>query len=199
MSTDNTPVQNPAVELELLVTNPDKVYRLINDHTNKLDLPVSVTETVTDLFRRAYQEMSLSARGTEIAVAAVTKIACRLHGIARSLGEIAAVSGSDAKLIDREARKIESVTGEYTTPVPVRVYAEHWGDKLGLDQAPQREAIALLGNTNPGRAPAAAAAGALWTVLASQDDRDVTQHDIVEATYTSAYTLREVQSDINSG
>lgn len=198
MSTDNSPVQNPAVEPKLLVTNPDKVYRLINEHTDKLDLPVSVTETATDLFRRAYQEMSLSARGTEIAVAAVTKIACRLNGVARSLGEIAAVSGSDAKLIAREARKIESVTGEYTTPVPARIYAEHWGDKLGLDRDTRREAIALLGDTNPGRAPAAAAAGALWAVLAQRDDRDVTQDDIVEATYTSAYTLREVQGDIKS-
>lgn len=194
MSTDNSLAQ-PAPDRELPVNDPDPVYSLIDTHADELDLPARAVETATDLFAQAYRENSLVGRGSRIGVAAAIRVACQQHTVPRSLDEIAAVTESDTKLIAREARKIQYITGQHTTPVDPRDYVDHWADKLNVVDETRRKAVDLLDDVNPSRAPSAAAAGVLWAALAPRDE-NITQSDIAEATQISAYALREVQNDV---
>lgn len=193
MSTD---IPSPGPTQDLPVTDTDRVYDLINEHTNILDLPLPVVKTAIDLFRSTYERTSLEGRGSTIGVAAAVRVACQIRSVARSLDEIAAVTDSDPTLIAREAQKIKDMTGKHTTPVPPESFVEHWGQNLGIDQDTRQKATELLADVRPERAPSAAAAGTLWSVLADTDEPDVTQDRIVQKTYTSAYTLREVRNDV---
>lgn len=188
----------PSTDLiqDLPVTDPDKISDLIFKHTNSLDLPPTVVEAAIDLFSSMYEQASLAGRGSTIGVAAAVRVACQMRGIPRSLSEIAAVTDSDRTLIARETQKIKDVTGEHTTPVSPDLFVSYWGRKLDLDYDIQQEATKLLADIGPERASSAAAAGALWAVLAPRDDRDITQKEISQKTHTSTFTLREVQHDL---
>lgn len=193
MSTD---ILAPDLIRDLPVSDTDRVYDLIDEYTDTLDLPSIVIETAINLFRRAYEQTSLAGRGFTIGVAATVRVACQMRGVARSLNEIAAVTDSDPTLIARESRKIKDLTDENTTPVSPELFVNHWGRKLGLDDDTQQEATELLTDISPERAPAAAAAGALWSVIAPRNSRDITQSEIGRETHTSTFTLREVQYEL---
>lgn len=193
MSTDIPP---PGPTQDLPVTDTDRIYDLVDDHTDILDLPLPVVKTAIDLFRGTYERASLAGRGSMIGVAAAVRVSCQMRGVARSLDEIAAVTDSDPTLIAREAKKIEDMTDKHTTPVPPESFVEHWGQNLGIDQDTRQKATELLADVRPERAPSAAAAGTLWSVLADNDESDVTQDSVVQETHTSAYTLREVRNDV---
>ena len=184
---------NPSQNLP--VTDTSRVHDLIDEHADILDLPSTVVVTAIDLFRSTYERTSLAGRGYTIGVAAAVRVACQMKGVARSLDEIAAVTDSDPTLIARETRKIKDVIGEHTTPVPPEIFVNHWVRKLEIDDDTRQEAVELLSDISPERAPSAAAAGALWSAIAD-DERPVTQEDIVQETYTSAYTLRKVRDDV---
>ncbi|SDY91958.1 transcription initiation factor IIB family protein [Halopenitus persicus] len=196
MST-NIPSSDPIHDLP--VTDTDRVYDLIDEHADTLDLSPPVVKTIIDLFGRAYERTSLAGRGSIVGVAAAVRVACQLHDEPRSISEIAAVTDAKEKLIARESQKIQHVTGEHTTPTDAQTYLDHWTDKLDADTETRHNAADLLNEVHFLRTPAAAAAGALWAALASQNDRNINQEDIVRETHTSAYTLRKVQSDIDSG
>lgn len=194
MSTDTPP---PGLTQDLPVTDTDRVYDLIDEHTDILDLSSTVVKTTIDLFRSTYERTSLAGRGSTIGVAAAVRVACQMTGVARSLDEIATVTDSDPTLIAREAQKIRDVTGKHTTPVPSEFFVNYWGRKLEIDHDTRQEAAELLADIRFGRSPAAAAAGALWTVITSRDDQNITQNEISRKTHTSTFTLREVQHELS--
>ncbi|TKX79920.1 transcription initiation factor IIB family protein [Halorubrum sp. SD626R] len=193
----NTDIPSSDSTQSLPITDTERIYYLIDEHTNILDLPSTVVKTTSNLFRSAYERTSLAGRGSTIGVAAAVRVACQMRGVARSLDEIATVTDSDPTLIAREAQKIRDVTGNHTTPVSPAFFVNHWGQKLGIDHNTRQEATELLADIRFGRSPAAAAAGALWTVIASRDDQDMTQNEISRKTHTSTFTLREVQQDLS--
>lgn len=76
-------------------------------------------------------------------------------------------------------------------------YVDRWCDSLDIASKTREKALRYLDDVNYGRSSSAAAAGALWAALADQDERAVTQEDLIQKTFVSAYALRDVRRDVD--
>lgn len=74
----DSPVAVPAPQSwDLPVRNDEKAWRIIEEHSAELDLPISVLASSIDLFTKMYSECDTVGRGILAGVAASVRVACQ--------------------------------------------------------------------------------------------------------------------------
>ena len=159
----------------------------------------ALVETASDIYRKAKLHPGRSHRELR---AASLYAACRLFAVPRTLREVSAVCGVDAKLLASSYRKVIEEEGLSMPVQDPASYVSGISSRAGLDTPTERRAIEIINTarrlrTTEGKAPTAVAAAALYMAymeLHPEENLDpgmrVTQVDIAEAAGVSEVALR---------
>lgn len=159
-----------------------------------LGLPENIKESAALLYRKAVKEELIRGRLIESVVAAVIYAICRMHGIPRTLDEIAKASGIEKKEIGRAYRFIKV---ELNVNVPLTdpsQYVPKFAVALKLGAAVQEEAIKLIKKAVKkglisGRGPTGVAAAALYIASAMHGEKR-TQKEVADVAGVTEVTIR---------
>ncbi|MEM2963022.1 MAG: transcription initiation factor IIB [Candidatus Anstonellales archaeon] len=159
-----------------------------------LGLPDSIRESAALLYRRCIREELIRGRLIESVVSAVIYATCRLHGIPRTLDEIAKVSGIEKKEIGRAYRFVRR---ELELKVPLTdpsQYVPKFTAALKLSGQVQEKAIQLLKKSIKkglisGRGPTGVAAAAVYIASAIYGERR-TQKEVADVAGVTEVTIR---------
>lgn len=162
--------------------------------TSALDLPRSVREEASVLFRRAQNEDLILGRSIETVAAGCVYAACRVRGIARPIEEVAAVAKCTEDKVTLGFRLLNVEFGLETQIVAVGRRIPRLASECGASTAVERRATELAalaeesGIAN-GRNPAGVAAACLY--LASQETgTGLTQAELAAVANVTTLTLR---------
>jgi transcription initiation factor TFIIB len=160
----------------------------------QLNIPRSVKEEAAIIYRRAVERELVRGRAIDSMIAAALYAACRIHGIPRTLDEIAKYSKSARKEI---ARCYRMLVRELNLKIPVVDAAEHAqriASILGLSGSTVKLAIEIIQKAREkgitaGRDPAGVAAAAVYIAALLNDERR-TQKEIAMASGVTEVTVR---------
>lgn len=170
-----------------------RALKEISNLANILNLPSSVSEEASIIYRRV-MKMGL-ARGREIIVLAAASVyaACRIFGVPRSLRNVARSSGLHVKEV---ARAYRIIINHLDINVPVeepKTYIKLITSKLNLPTEVEAEAVKILGsvkeNGNFVGDPRGIAAGAIY-IAAKRLNINVTQRELAAASGVTEVTVR---------
>jgi transcription initiation factor TFIIB len=176
----------------------DELERL----TEQLNLPRSVREESAMIYRRAVERELVRGRAIDSMVAAAIYAACRIHGVPRTLDEIAKFSKSARKEI---ARCYRLLVRELSLKIPIVGAAEHAqriASILGLSGATVKTAIEIIQKAREkgitaGRDPAGVAAAAVYIAALLNDERR-TQKEVAMAAGVTEVTVRNRYKELTS-
>jgi transcription initiation factor TFIIB len=176
----------------------DELERL----TEQLNLPRSVREESAMIYRRAVERELVRGRAIDSMVAAAIYAACRIHGVPRTLDEIAKFSKSARKEI---ARCYRLLVRELSLKIPIVDAAEHAqriASILGLSGATVKAAIEIIQKAREkgitaGRDPAGVAAAAVYIAALLNDERR-TQKEVAMAAGVTEVTVRNRYKELSS-
>ncbi len=159
-----------------------------------LGLPDSIRESAALLYRRCIKAELIRGRLIESVVSAVIYAICRMHGIPRTLDEIARVSGIEKKEIGRAYRFVRR---ELDIDVPLTdpaQYVPKFTAALKLSGQVQEKAIQLLKKAISkglisGRGPTGVAAAAVYIASAIYGERR-TQKEVADVAGVTEVTIR---------
>ncbi|MFZ5340471.1 MAG: transcription initiation factor IIB [Candidatus Micrarchaeota archaeon] len=161
---------------------------------SSLGLPENIKENTALLYRKIVKEELIRGRLIESVVAAVIYAICRMHGIPRTLDEIAKSSGIEKKEIGRAYRFIKL---ELDVPIPLTdpsQYVSKFASALKLGPLIQEDAIKLIKKSMKkglisGRGPTGVAAAALYIASAMHDEKR-TQKEVADVAGVTEVTIR---------
>jgi transcription initiation factor TFIIB len=176
----------------------DEMERL----AEQLNLPRSVREEVAMIYRKAVERELVRGRAIDSMVAAAIYAACRIHGIPRTLDEIARISKSARKEI---ARCYRLLVRELSLKIPIVDAAEHAqriASILGLSGATVKTAIEIIQKAREkgitaGRDPAGVAAAAVYIAALLNDERR-TQKEVAMAAGVTEVTVRNRYKELTN-
>lgn len=161
---------------------------------SSLGLPENIKESAALLYRKVVKEELIRGRLIESVVSAVIYAICRMHGIPRTLDEIAKASGIEKKEIGRAYRFIKV---EMNMDVPLTDPAEYvpkFAAALKLGPPVQEEAVKLIKKSVKkglisGRRPTGVAAAALYIASAMHGEKR-TQKEVADVAGVTEVTIR---------
>lgn len=161
---------------------------------SSLGLPENIKESAALLYRRVVKEELIRGRLIESVVSAVIYAICRIHGIPRTLDEIAKASGIEKKEIGRAYRFIKV---ELDVDVPLTdpsQYVPKFAVALKLGPPVQEEAVKLIKKSLKkglisGRGPTGVAAAALYIASAMHGEKR-TQKEVADVAGVTEVTIR---------
>ena len=162
--------------------------------TSALDVPKSVKEVASVIYRRALDEDLIRGRSIEGVATASLYAAARQQGLPRSLDEVAAVSRVDRAEIGRAYRYLSQELGLELEPVDPTQYVSRYCSELGLDQEVRRKAEHVLDHAtseglHAGKSPSGYAAAAVY-LAALLCDCKRTQKDVADVADVTEVTVR---------
>ncbi len=172
---------------------------------SSLGLPENIKESTALLYRKIVKEELIRGRLIESVVSAVIYAICRIHGIPRTLDEIAKASGIEKKEIGRAYRFIKV---ELNVDVPLTdpsQYISKFASALKLGPIIQEDAVKLVKKSLKkglisGRGPTGVAAAALYIASAMHGEKR-TQKEVADVAGVTEVTIRnryrELKKELN--
>lgn len=157
-----------------------------------LDLSHSYREQASVLFQTAQEDSLLSGRSIEGIAAGCVYAVCRIHGLPRSIEEVAAHSSMDATDVSNGYRVLNTHLDLPGRPPDPRGYVDRLVSEFDLDDAVRVQAVELVeaaldAGLDSGRHPGGMAAGAVYAVLGRFGP---SQQALAEAAGVTPPTLR---------
>ncbi|ADP77269.1 Transcription initiation factor IIB (TFIIB) [Methanothermus fervidus DSM 2088] len=174
---------------------------------SRLNLPRTVRETASVIYRDAVKKKLIRGRSIEEVVAAALYAACRKCNVPRTLDEIAEVSGVKKKGVGRTYRFLARKLNIRLPPTSPIDYVPRFASELGLSGKVQSKAIEIIKKAmkkglTSGRGPTGVAAAALYIASVLLRERR-TQREIAEVAGITEVTIRnryrELTSKLNLG
>ena len=165
-----------------------------------LNLPQSIEEEASKIYREAVEKGLVRGRSIECVVAGVIYAICRRQHIPRTLEEISDASGIDKKDIGRSYRYVIRELRIKILPSSPSDYVSRFASILGYSAQTQTRAIEILSESLSlelvsGRGPIGIAAAALYIAGLLQGERK-TQRDISEVSGVTEVTIRNRYKEI---
>jgi transcription initiation factor TFIIB len=166
----------------------------IDRMSSALDLPESVREVASVLYRRALDEDLIRGRSIEGVATACLYAGCRQEGLPRSLEEIEDVSRVERKEIGRTYRYVSKALGLEMEPVDPKSYVQRYCSELELTEKVKTKAMEIIDTTAEqgllsGKSPTGYAAAAIYaSALLCNQKR--TQREVAEVAQVTEVTIR---------
>lgn len=162
--------------------------------TDQLGLPRVVKEEAALIYRKAVERELVRGRAIDSIVVAALYAACRMHGIPRTLDEIAKYSRSSRKEIARCYRLLVRELNLKVPMVDATDHAQRIASILGLSGVTIKTAIDIIrrareAGITAGKDPAGVAAAAVYIAALLNDERR-TQKEVAMAAGVTEVTVR---------
>ncbi len=166
----------------------------ISKIANNLNLPKSILETASVIYRKAVKEHLIRGRSIQGVTAAALYVSCRQCGLARTLDEIAEASGIDKKEVGRSYRFLVRELDYFIPPVKPSQYISKFSNQLTMQGKAEEIAhkILLMARKlrlTSGRGPTGIAAAASYIASVLMGERK-TQREIAEIAQVTEVTIR---------
>lgn len=166
----------------------------IDRMSSALDLPDSVREVASVLYRRALNEDLIRGRSIEGVATACLYAACRKEGLPRSLEEIEDVSRVERKEIGRTYRYVSTALGLEMKPVDPKSYVQRYCSELELSEKVKTKAMEIIDTTAEqgllsGKSPTGYAAAAIYAAALLCNEKR-TQREVAEVAQVTEVTIR---------
>jgi transcription initiation factor TFIIB len=173
----------------------------LDREANRLDLPRSIREDASVIYRRAAKNNLIRGRSIEGVVATSLYIACRICNLPRTLIEIAEVSNVSKKQIAKNYRFLSRELDIKLKPTSPADYISRFASQLGLSGETQSKAIEIIHTANEkgltsGKGPTGIAAAALYISSVLLGERK-TQKDIALVSGVTEVTIRNRYKELS--
>jgi transcription initiation factor TFIIB len=161
---------------------------------NNLNLPKSILETASVIYRKAVKERLIRGRSIQGVTAAAIYLACRQCGLARTLEEIAQASSVNKKEVGRSYRFLIRELNYSIPPLKPSQYITKFSNQLTMQGKVEEIAHKILGaakelKLTSGRGPTGIAAAASYIASVLTGERK-TQREIAEIAQVTEVTIR---------
>ncbi|MCW4025979.1 MAG: transcription initiation factor IIB, partial [Candidatus Bathyarchaeota archaeon] len=169
---------------------------------NSLDLPRSIIETASVIYRKAVRERLVRGRSIKGISASSVYIACRQSGLARTLQEISKASNVSKREVCRSYRFLVKKLDYFVPPVRANQYVSKFSNQLTMQGRTEQLANRILDmarklRLTSGRGPTGVAAAATYiaSILAGETR---TQREIAEIAKVTEVTIRNRYKELVS-
>jgi transcription initiation factor TFIIB len=161
---------------------------------NNLNLPKSILETASVIYRKAVKERLIRGRSIQGVTAAAIYLACRKCGLARTLEEIAQSSSVNKKEVGRSYRFLIKELDYSIPPLRPSQYITKFSNQLTMQGKVEEIAHKILAaakelKLTSGRGPTGIAAAASYIASVLTGERK-TQREIAEIAQVTEVTIR---------
>ncbi len=161
---------------------------------NNLNLPKSILETASVIYRKAVKERLIRGRSIQGVTAAAIYLACRQCGLARTLEEIAQSSSVPKKEVGRSYRFLIKELNYSIPPLKPSQYITKFSNQLTMQGKVEEIAHKILSaakelKLTSGRGPTGIAAAASYIASVLTGERK-TQREIAEIAQVTEVTIR---------
>lgn len=161
---------------------------------NNLNLPKSILETASVIYRKAVKERLIRGRSIQGVTAAAIYLACRQCGLARTLEEIAQASSMSKKEVGRSYRFLIKELNYSIPPVKPSQYVTKFSNQLTMQGKVEEIAHKIIAcakelKLTSGRGPTGIAAAASYIASVLTGERK-TQREIAEIAQVTEVTIR---------
>jgi len=161
---------------------------------NNLNLPKSILETASVVYRKAVKERLIRGRSIQGVTAAAIYLACRKCGLARTLEEIAQTSSVNKKEVGRSYRFLIKELDYSIPPLKPSQYITKFSNQLTMQGKVEEIAHKILSaakelKLTSGRGPTGIAAAASYIASVLTGERK-TQREIAEIAQVTEVTIR---------
>ena len=161
---------------------------------NNLNLPRSILETASVIYRKAVKERLIRGRSIQGVTAASIYLACRQCKLARTLEEIAQASSVNKKEVGRSYRFLIRELDYFVPPVKPSQYITKFSNQLTMQGKVEEIAHKILAvakemRLTSGRGPTGIAAAASYIASVLTGERK-TQREIAEIAQVTEVTIR---------
>jgi transcription initiation factor TFIIB len=161
---------------------------------NNLNLPKSILETASVIYRKAVKERLIRGRSIQGVTAAAIYLACRQCGLARTLEEIAQASSVNKKEVGRSYRFLIKELNYSIPPLKPSQYITKFSNQLTMQGKVEEIAHKILSaakelKLTSGRGPTGIAAAASYIASVLTGERK-TQREIAEIAQVTEVTIR---------
>lgn len=161
---------------------------------NNLGLPKNIIETASVIYRKAVKERLIRGRSIQGVTSAAIYLACRQCRLARTLDEIATVSGINKKEVGRSYRFLVKELDYFIPPVRPNQYITKFSNHLTMAGKVEEIAHKILAGAKAkkltsGRGPTGIAAAASYIASVLTGERK-TQREIAEIAQVTEVTIR---------
>jgi transcription initiation factor TFIIB len=161
---------------------------------NNLNLPKSILETASVIYRKAVKERLIRGRSIQGVTAAAIYLACRQCAVARTLEEIAQASTVNKKEVGRSYRFLIKELNYSIPPLRPSQYITKFSNQLTMQGKVEEIAHKILGaakelKLTSGRGPTGIAAAASYIASVLTGERK-TQREIAEIAQVTEVTIR---------
>jgi transcription initiation factor TFIIB len=161
---------------------------------NNLNLPKSILETASVIYRKAVKERLIRGRSIQGVTAAAIYLACRQCGLARTLEEIAQSSSVNKKEVGRSYRFLIKELNYSIPPLKPSQYITKFSNQLTMQGKVEEIAHKILAaakelKLTSGRGPTGIAAAASYIASVLTGERK-TQREIAEIAQVTEVTIR---------
>jgi len=166
----------------------------ISKIANSLNLPKSILETASIIYRKAVKERLIRGRSIQGVTAAAIYVACRQCGLARTLEEIAQASNINKKEVGRSYRFLVKELDYFIPPLKPSQYVAKFSNQLTMQGKVEEIAHKILTaakelKLTSGRGPTGIAAAASYIASVLTGERK-TQREIAEIAQVTEVTIR---------
>ncbi|MGQ9461070.1 MAG: transcription initiation factor IIB [Candidatus Bathyarchaeaceae archaeon] len=166
----------------------------ISKISNGLNLPKSILETASIIYRKAVKERLIRGRSIQGVTAAAIYVACRQCGLARTLEEIAQASNINKKEVGRSYRFLVKELDYFIPPLKPSQYVTKFSNQLTMQGKVEEIAHKILTaakdlKLTSGRGPTGIAAAASYIASVLTGERK-TQREIAEIAQVTEVTIR---------
>ena len=166
----------------------------IDRMSSALDVPRSVRETASVIYRRALDLDLIVGRSIEGIATSALYIACRKEGIPRSLEEMTTVSRVDRREIGRSYRYLCAELDINLEPTNPRAFVPRFCSELDTSQEVERLATKIVDETtdqglHAGKSPTGFAAAAIY-VAGLLCEESIPQRKTASVAQTTVVTIR---------
>lgn len=168
---------------------------------SKLNLPRSVREDASVIYRQAVKAKLIRGRSIEGVVAATLYAACRRCNVPRTLDEIAEVSRVTKKEVGRTYRFLARKLDIQLKPTSPTDYVPRFASDLDLPGIVESRAIEIINlaidkGLTSGRSPTGVAAAALYVAAFLLNERK-TQKEIADVAGVTEVTIRNRYKELS--
>jgi len=166
----------------------------ISKIANGLNLPKSILETASIIYRKAVKERLIRGRSIQGVTAAAIYVACRQCGLARTLEEIAQASNINKKEVGRSYRFLVKELDYFIPPLKPSQYVTKFSNQLTMQGKVEEIAHKIITaakelKLTSGRGPTGIAAAASYIASVLTGERK-TQREIAEIAQVTEVTIR---------
>lgn len=173
----------------------------IDRESSKLNVPRSVREDASLIYRKAAKRNVVRGRSIESVVAAAIYISCRRFNIPRTLDEISEVSKVSKKQVGKTYRFLARELNFKLKPTSPADYISRFASKLELSGEVQSKAIEIIEKSkakglNSGRGPTGVAAASLYIASVLLGERK-TQKEVADVAGVTEVTIRNRYKELS--